>query len=136
METTPWVCDAHVCTHSTHVCMWMPEVDTECLVAYLILFLKQSLSLNAELTSWLGCLTSDSKGPSCLQLPYVGITGTCCYTWLLIHVLDLNSGPHASVVSVLSTEPPRPCLLSLKAQCPFQMVFSVVLSFEPYNWMS
>ncbi|KAL6052225.1 hypothetical protein STEG23_010330, partial [Scotinomys teguina] len=51
------------------------------------------LSLNPKFTNWLGCLASDAKGPSCLQLPCVRVTDTCCYTWLLMRVLGSELRP-------------------------------------------
>lgn len=60
--------------------------------------LRQSLSLDVELTNWLDCLHS----------PSIGITGVCHHNWLLylfnVAAGDLDSGPHVCTASTFPTE--------------------------------
>lgn len=70
--------------------------DHQCLLQWAPLYLlRHSLSMNLELTNWLGWLLNESQGLCCFH-PYTGWWGSTCVLAYL-YVKNLNLGPYAFV---------------------------------------
>lgn len=97
----------------THIYRWRPKVNIKChfFNFFSSKFLRRDLSLNLELTDWLGWLASKLQGSSYFYLPSARIIGMYNHACLLLYpsARDLNSSYYPYVARSLLIKPsPQP----------------------------
>lgn len=95
------------------MCMWKPEVITECLLYQFLSYFWRSCFLAESGACWMARLASIKQAPVILlSLPWAGITGSCCYSqpfpWELETKLSSLSY-HGKPFTNRATAPAQPC---------------------------
>lgn len=117
-----WLSNAH---EEARGWCWVPPST-----AFHLVFLRQGLFLNPELTNWLSWLASRLHGSACL------FSQCCDYRHALLHLAsgDLNGGPHACPACTSPTKP-SPChpfhykIFNKKVLCILQLLAALSTSF-------